>query len=139
MNDEVYEIWPTLSPFHYQPELFNLSRNEKENKNMFGQFKKNSYKIVTVSESQFELISRGCVSAVIVDDSVLHEIREKRSFILAHGDAAMVAEVWHDYPSSIAGRVVIEFNLVQTLDRDEQFCLTEQVLEQFRRRFCNQQ
>lgn len=106
---------------------------------MFSQFKNSSYKIVTVSESQFELISRGCVSAVIVDDSVLHEIREKRSFILAHGDAAMVAEVWNDYPSSIAGRVVIEFNLVQTLDRDEQFCLTEQVLEQFRRRFCDQQ
>ncbi|OCF95636.1 hypothetical protein A9G08_10980 [Gilliamella sp. wkB195] len=106
---------------------------------MFSQFKNSSYKIVTVSESQFELISRGCVSAVIVNDSVLHEIREKNSFILAHGDAAMVAEVSYDYPSSITGRVVIGFDLVQTLNRDEQFCLTEQALEQFRRRFCNQQ
>ena len=52
MNDEAHKVWPTLSPFYYQPELFNL---------------------------------------------------------------------------------------VQTINRDEQFYLAEPVLEQFRRRFCDQQ
>lgn len=139
MNDEIYEIWPTLSPFHYQPELFNLNRNEKENKNMFGQFKKNSYKIVTVSESQFELISRGCVSAVIINEPAPPEIQKNNYFILAYADAAMIAHVERHYPSSTAGCVVIEFNLVQKPNRDEQIHITEPAVERFMRRFCDQQ
>ena len=73
----------------------------------------NSYKIVTVSDSQFELIGRGCISAVIVNDPVLPEIQKTEHFIIAHGDAAMIARVDRHYPSTITGRVVVEFNLVQ--------------------------
>ncbi|MCX8678591.1 hypothetical protein J3U22_03140 [Gilliamella sp. B2865] len=140
MNDETREIWPTLNPFYYQPELFNLSRNEfVGNKNTFSQFKNNSYKIVTVSESQFELISRGCISAVIINEPAPPEIQENNYFILTYADAAMIAHVERHYPSSIAGRVVIEFNLVQKPNRAEQIHITEPAVERFMRRFCDQQ
>ena len=80
---------------------------------MFSQFKNSSYKIVTVSESQFELISRGCVSAVVVLEPTLPGIKITSHFILAHADAALIARVDRHYPSTINGRVVVEFNLVQ--------------------------
>lgn len=80
----------------------------------FSQFKNSSYKIVTVSESQFELISRGCVSAVVVLEPTLPGIKITSHFILAHADAALIARVAKYYPSTVTGRVVIEFNLVET-------------------------
>ncbi|OCF98857.1 hypothetical protein [Gilliamella sp. wkB308] len=98
----------------------------------------NSYKIVTVSDSQFELIARGCISAVIVNDPVLPEIQKTEHFILAHGDAAMIARVDRHYPSAITGRVVIEFSLVEPRSHNEQFELTELCVEQLKRSFCPQ-
>lgn len=97
----------------------------------------NSYKIVTVSDSQFELIGRGCISAVIVNDPVLPEIQKTEHFIIAHGDAAMLAYVTRHYPSAITGRVVIEFSLVHP-PKSGEFFLTESPAEQPKQRFCPQ-
>ena len=104
---------------------------------MFSQFKNSSYKIVTVSESQFELISRGCVSAVVVLEPTLPGIKITSHFILAHGDAAMIARVDRHYPSTITGRVVIEFSLVHP-PKPGEFFLTESPAEQPKQRFCPQ-
>lgn len=104
---------------------------------MFSQFKNSSYKIVTVSESQFELISRGCVSAVVVLEPTLPGIKITSHFILAHADAALIARVDRHYPSTINGRVVVEFNLVQPQNpkpkpKHGEFFITELSAEQLK-------
>lgn len=104
---------------------------------MFSQFKNSSYKIVTVSESQFGLISRGCISAVVVLEPALLGIKITSHFILAHADAALIARVDRHYPGTITGRVVIEFSLVQPQNpkpkpKHSEFFITELSAEQLK-------
>lgn len=97
----------------------------------------NSYKIVTVSETQFELIGRRCISAVIINEPIPTGIQKNNHFILAHADAAMLAYVTRHYPSAITGRVVIEFKLVNAVNLFHEFFLTEQSVKEFKRLFCD--
>lgn len=112
MNDEAHEIWPTLSPFGAQPQLFNLCRNKKEDKNMFNNFKGNSLKAIDVPALQFELIADHEVRSISVDAGYLKALNGTQTFAILCGDAVIICSIVNLCVSDVDDRkVIIEFEL----------------------------